>query len=339
MSDIIITGGLGYIGSSLLHQIDIESFDNVIIIDLDLFNTFEQILKKINKNKISKLIFKKNNFANIEVIDQIFNKYKVDTVIHLGGLVGDPACAIDLTLTNKINKIATENLIAVSAKNKVRKFIFASTCSVYGVNEKICNERTEPNPISEYARSKLKGEMALSSFQDKFEEVIILRFSTLYGVSERIRFDLVTNLFYAKARWENTITLFGGWQWRPFLNVKDAAYSLCCALKQNGVGLKIYNVGLETGNSTLLELANLTIRNFKNCKIVDIGSGDDARNYKVNFNKFNDKFNSPLKFDLETGVDALFNDLKNFNANWLETKYSNYLTTKKNVDLLLEKND
>ena len=334
MGDIIITGGLGYIGSSLLDQIDVDSYDNIIVIDLNLFNTYEKILKKVNKNKKTKLIIKKNNFADFKVINHIFKNYKVETVIHLGGLVGDPACAYDLSLTEKVNSTATDNLVDLSVKNQVRKFIFASTCSVYGMNEQVCDENTQPNPISEYARSKIKGELKLTSLKDKFEEVIILRFSTLYGVSERIRFDLVANLFYAKARWENVITLFGGWQWRPFLNVKDAAYSICCALNKKSIGLHIYNVGLEDGNSTLVNLANLTAKNFKNCKIIDTGSGDDARNYKVEFEKFNEEFNYPLRFDLKSGIDDLFYSLKDFNGNWSEPQYSNLLTIKKYSDFI-----
>ena len=337
MQSLLITGGLGYIGSSLLNQLNIEDYDNIVIIDLDLFKTEKKILKSINKNKDrGKIVIKKINFTNIIALDKIFSYYKINIVAHLGGLVGDPACSYNISLTNKINTIATNKIIDLSIKHKVAKFIFASSCSVYGINENICNEKTEPKPISEYAVSKLNGEKKLHSVKDKFEQITIYRFSTLYGVSERVRFDLVGNLFYAKAKWENVISLFGGWQWRPFINVKDAGLSLSAVLSKNKTGLNIYNVGIEKGNSTLENLANLTKLNFPKCKIIDVGSKDDARNYKVNFDKFNNEFGDILNFNLEDGINDLFNELENFEDNWQDLKYSNLLTTIKYSKLLMK---
>lgn len=337
MKNLLITGGLGYIGSAFLYQLNIEDYDNIVIIDLDLFKTENKIQQVINKNKNGrKVVIKKINFTNITALDRIFSYYKVNIVVHLGGLVGDPACSYNISLTNKINVIATNQIIDLSIKHKVAKFIFASSCSVYGINESICTEKTEPKPISEYAVSKLSGEKKLYSVKDKFEQITIYRFSTLYGVSERVRFDLVANLFYAKAKWENVISLFGGWQWRPFINVKDAGVALSAALSKNKTGLNIYNVGIEKGNSTLENLANLTKLNFPKCKIIDIGSKDDARNYKVNFDKFNNEFGDILNFDLENGINDLFHELKNFQDNWQDLKYSNLLTTIKYSKLLIK---
>ena len=147
---------------------------------------------------------------------------------------------------------------------------------------------------------------------------------------------MVGNLFYAKAKWENVISLFGGWQWRPFINVKDAGVALSAILNKNKTGLNIYNVGIEKGNSTLENLANLTKSNFPKCKIIDIGSKDDARNYKVNFDKFTNEFGDILNFDLEEGINDLFNELKNFEDNWQDVKYSNLLTTIKYSKILMK---
>ncbi len=336
MNNILITGGLGYIGSSLIKQLNFKIVNKIVIVDLDLFHTKEQINSFIKKNNIeSKVIIKKINFANIIVLDEIFKLYKIDMVIHLGGLVGDPACAFNIELTKKINTDATNKLVDLSVKHRVAKFIYASTCSVYGINEQLCSEHTEPKPISEYARSKLEGEIKLHSVKDKFDEIIILRFSTLYGVSQRIRFDLVGNLFYAKAKWEKSISVFGGWQWRPFINVKDAGLVLSILLNMNIPGINTYNVGLDTGNSTLENLATLIKSRFKDCEIVDTGAKEDARNYKVNFDKFHNKFGNILKFDLNNGVEDLCNDLDNFENNWKSTLYSNLLTTKNNFKILM----
>ena len=337
MKNLLITGGLGYIGTSLVKQLNIAKFNKVIIVDLNLFETEDNLLQSITDENIrKKIVIKKINFINSNLIENIFISYKIDVVIHLGGLVGDPACAFNIELTKQINTIGTDKIVDLSIKYGVNKFIFASSCSVYGINEKICTEKTEPKPISEYAISKLNGENKLYSVKDKFDEIIIYRFSTLYGVSERIRFDLVANLFYAKAKWENSIALFGGWQWRPFINVKDAGLALVSAIEKKINGYNIYNVGLESGNSTLENLAYLTKINFPECKIIDTGSRDDARNYKVKFEKFNNDFGDILNFDLETGINDLFNELKFFDKKWNGAKYSNLITTKKHSNILLD---
>lgn len=335
MKNLLITGGLGYIGSSLIKQLNLNDYDKVVIIDLDLFDTGKKIKEFINQNNIeNKIIIKKINFTNTKALDQIFLSYKINIVVHLGGLVGDPACAFDIKLTEKINTTATYDIVDLAVKHNVYKFLFASSCSVYGINEEVCDENTNPKPISEYAISKLNGEKKLYSVKDKLEEIIIFRFSTIYGVSDRIRFDLVGNLFYAKAKWENNISLFGGWQWRPFINVKDAALALSVAITKNIKGFNIYNVGLEKGNSTLKNLANITCSNFPECKIVDIGSKKDARNYRVNFDKFVNEFGEILDLDLESGINNLYNELKSFKDNWEAIKYSNLLTTKKYAETL-----
>lgn len=339
MSNLLVTGGLGYIGSQLVKDLNFSKYKKIIIVDLNLFDTKESLLNLINKSDKDKIYFSELNFSNISALEELFQKFEIDIVVHLGGLVGDPACAYNLKLTQKINVEATENIIDISIKYGVKKFIFASSCSVYGINEDVCSELTEPKPISEYAVSKLQGENKLKLLKNKFEEIIIFRFSTLYGVSERIRFDLVANLFYANARWSNKITLFGGWQWRPFLHVKDASIALCHGLEKNIKGFNIFNIGLESGNSTIENLAKLTTTNFSSCEIIDVGSGDDARNYKVNFDKFYSNFGNILKYDLEKGVRDLSEDLKLFEGKWSDVKYSNYLTTKKYAKYLLDNND
>jgi nucleoside-diphosphate-sugar epimerase len=337
MKNLLITGGLGYIGSSFIKQLNFENYSKIIIVDLDLFETSKELLQSITyENNKKKLVIKKINYLNLLSLENIFQTYNINVVIHLGGLVGDPACAFNLNLTKQINTIGTNKIVDLSIKYGVSKFVFASSCSVYGINDQICLETTEPKPISEYAISKINGENKLHSVKDKFDEIIIFRFSTLYGVSDRIRFDLVANLFYAKAKWENCITLYGGWQWRPFINVKDAGLAIVSVLDKKINGLNIYNVGLESGNSTLENLANLTKSNFPDCKLLDTGSREDARNYKVNFKKFNSDFGDILNFDLEKGINDLFNELKFFDGKWDDVKYSNLLTTKKYTNVLLD---
>src|SRR5262249_37816920 len=140
----------------------------------------------------------------------------VGSVIHLGGLVGDPACATDPALAIDINVTGTKLIGEIAKARGVRRFIFASSCSVYGACDEIVNEESRFNPQSLYARTKVAAEAALSALNGPEFAVTCLRFATIYGISGRPRFDLVVNLLCAKAIRDGVITIFGPDQWRPF---------------------------------------------------------------------------------------------------------------------------
>ena len=221
---ILVIGGAGYIGSALLPQL-LEKGYHVRLLDLLLYGT-EPIEKYLEHPNLEIMQ------ADFRQIDKVVEAMReVDAVIHLGGIVGDPACALDEELTTEINLMATRMIAEVAKGSGVRHFVFASTCSVYGASEQKLDERSELNPVSLYARSKIASEKVLLKMADDHFAPVILRFGTIYGLSGRTRFDLVINLLTAKAIMEDEITIYGGDQWRPFLHVADAAQAVLMVLE------------------------------------------------------------------------------------------------------------
>ena len=150
----------------------------------------------------------REDFRHIEALTRAVSG--VGSVIHLGGLVGDPACAVDTDLTVDVNVTATKVIGEIAKARGVRRFIFASSCSVYGACDEVVNEEAHFNPQSLYARSKVASEAVLKRLNDRDFAVTCLRFSTIYGISGRTRFDLVVNLLCAKAVRDGAITVYGG---------------------------------------------------------------------------------------------------------------------------------
>ena len=114
MSNLLVTGGLGYIGSQLIKDLNFSKYEKIIIVDLNLFGTKERLFNLIKKSDEKKIFFFELNFSNISALEKLFQQFEVDTVVHLGGLVGDPACAYNLKLTQKINVKATEDIVDIS---------------------------------------------------------------------------------------------------------------------------------------------------------------------------------------------------------------------------------
>ena len=154
MKTILITGGSGYLFTVLVNKLIKKNYK---IINLDSMFYFSSL----NNQKIHKKII---NFIGVTedkyILDEIFSNYKIHTVIHLSGVSNDPTALLDPALTEKSNVFATKLLVKIAKKNKVKKFLFASSCSVYGfTGEKIVvNEKSKLNPLSEYSKSKVKGE-------------------------------------------------------------------------------------------------------------------------------------------------------------------------------------
>ena len=210
----------------------------------------------------------------------------VDHLVHLGGIVGDPACAIDEELTIDVNLAATRLIGEVAKGNGIKHFVFASTCSVYGASEEALTESSALNPLSLYARSKVASERLLLEMADDRFTPIIVRFGTIYGLSGRTRFDLVVNLLAAKAVFDGCITVFGGDQWRPFLHVDDAALAVAQLLGlPPGRGAEIYNVGSNAENYTIARVGEIVKKIVPEAELVMQAADQDRRNYKVNFSK------------------------------------------------------
>ncbi len=316
---VLVIGGAGYIGSALLPKL-LEAGYHVRLLDMLWYSTTPiQSIEHYPHLDIRQ--------ADFRQVDQVVEAMQdVDAVIHLGAIVGDPACALDEELTLEINLMATRMIAEVAKGCGVRRFIFASTCSVYGASEDLLDERSALNPVSLYARSKIASERVLQSMAGVNFSPVILRFGTIYGLSGRTRFDLVINLLTAKALMDGEITIFGGDQWRPFLHVDDAALAILKSLQVSlmTVHNQIFNVGSDEQNYTIEQVGKIIKRLIPAASVINMGTDTDQRNYRVNFTKIRQLLHFAPQWSVEQGVEQVVHAIQSGDVvDYHDAQYSN----------------
>jgi nucleoside-diphosphate-sugar epimerase len=317
--NILLVGGAGYIGSALLPML-LEKGHRVRLLDLFLYGS-EAIQDFLYHPRLEIMR------ADFRQVDKVVEATKdMDAVIHLGAIVGDPACALDEDLTIEVNLMATRMIAEVAKGSGVSRFIFASTCSVYGACDEVLDEHSELNPVSLYARSKIASERVLLSLSDSNFAPTVLRFGTIYGLSGRTRFDLVINLLTAKALVEGQITIRGGDQWRPFVHVHDAALAVFKTLEAPFPLVKheTFNVGSNEQNYTIYQIGKIINQFVPAAQIVDQGPDTDRRNYRVNFNKIRDILGFAPAWVVGEGVGQVIEAIKSGKIkDYRDPRYSN----------------
>lgn len=293
----LVIGGAGYIGSSLLPMLLDRGYE-VRVLDLLIYGK-DPISQWLDDPRLEVIQ------ADFRQIDRVVSAMQdVDAVIHLGAIVGDPACALDEGLTTEINLMATRVIAEIAKGYGVRYFIFASTCSVYGASDQILDENAPVKPISLYARSKAASEKVLLKMADAQFAPVILRFSTVYGLSGRYRFDLVVNLLTAKALIDGEITIFGGNQWRSFVHVQDAARSIMSVLAADpdDVRGQVFNVGSDEQNYTISTIGEMIHDFVPSAVIVNKGNEVDPNDYRVGFRKIRTTLGFKPEWTVEKGI-------------------------------------
>ncbi len=310
MKNILITGGGGYIGTNLTKKLLNEGY-NVTVIDTFWFGNYLQKHKnlKILKKDIRSLVKK--------------DLMKIDCIMHLASIANDPAAELDARLTWEVNVLATYKLINLAVKQKVKKFIFASSGSVYGIKkEKKVTENLSLEPLSEYNKSKMIGERVLLSFK-KYIDLTILRPATVCGYSPSMRLDVAINALTFGALEKNLITVYGGNQIRPNLTMDDMVNSYIFFLKRK---LKkdrildeiIFNLGFE--NLSIISMAKRIQKTLKLKSKILIKTSNDPRSYRQNSERI-------LKagfFPLKKIEDAILEIEKNFKNKVISKKKNFY---------------
>lgn len=299
---VLVTGGAGYVGSVLIRRLIDEGY-SVRVIDKLIFG--EGSIKDIRK-KIDLVIGDIRNISPKVLRD-------VWAIIHLAGFSTDPTSQYDPRLTDIINHIATENLAKMARLFGIKRFVYASTCSVYftlntPLDPPAYKETDHVNPISSYSFTKRCSEQVLWAMTNKDFQPTILRKGTLYGYSPRMRYDLVFNSFAKDAYFKKILTVdAAGEIWRPMIDIADMVevYVKCLKLPLSKIGGKIFNVADKNWKIGDLarEIKNI-IKEKKNIKIdLDIKPFGVSRNYKVDNTQFKGIFNfEPSR----TFADALF---------------------------------
>lgn len=327
---VLVIGGAGYIGSALLGKL-LKNGYQVRLLDLFLFG--EKPIQEHLSNPNLKIY--RGDFRQIDRLVEAIRG--VGAVIHLGGIVGDPACALDEELTIQVNLTATRTIAEIAKGFNVNRFIFVSSCSVYGESDFILNENSQLNPVSLYAKSKIASELVLKNLANASFAPTILRFSTIYGLSGRTRFDLVVNLMTAHAVTEKRIRVFGGDQWRPFLHVDDAAESVFMALRapKELVANEIFNVGDNNANMTLQQAAEKIQSMVPGSQLFISEPDGDRRNYRVDFSKINNTIKFKTNFDLEYGIQQVIDAIQSgVVSDYRDPKYSNFMFLKNSPQAL-----
>lgn len=285
MKNILITGGGGYIGTNLVHSLLNENY-KIKVIDTFWFGNY---LKK-NKN----LQILKKDIRNLSKQDM----GNPDCIIHLASIANDPAAELDPGLTWNVNVLATYNLINLAVKKGVKKFIFASSGSVYGVKkEKKVTEELNLEPLSEYNKSKMIGERILLSYK-KDIDLTILRPATVCGYSPSMRLDVAVNALTFTALNKGKIKVYGGKQIRPNLNIHDMVDVYKFFLKKKFIKDKhindtIFNVGFE--NLSILNIAKRINKSLKLKSKIFVEPSNDPRSYRQNSDKIISKGFKPKK--------------------------------------------
>ena len=315
----LVIGGLGYIGSGVVLDL-LRNNEKVSVLDCCMFGN--EVLDKFYA--FPNFTFTKGYASDIILLGKLLRENS--KVVHLAGLVGDPACAFSEKDTRYFN-IKTTNIIKeLCFEYQIQRLIFASSCSVYGKTDKLCLEESPTNPVSLYAQTKLDSERELL---DSKIDTKILRFSTIFGAAERLRFDLVVNLFIAQAFYEKQITVFGGDQERPFLHVKDASKSIMNFLNYKITKTQdIYNIGCDNLNGTINQVAKLIEKNIPGSTISLSSENVDARNYAVSFQKYNNLFPNQKFVTIQEAIKEFINIFEKKEVKFRKDIYSNLLMTK-----------
>ena len=336
MKKIIVTGHNGYLGT-LLVKLLIEKGYEVIGIDTNYYN------------EDCNLYPYKNNIREIQKdIRRISEEDLKDgyALCHLAALSNDPVGELDPDLTYEINYRASVRLAKLAKKMSLKKFIYSSSCSLYGIaGEEALTEEAEFNPITAYAKSKVLCEKDILPLNDKDFCVTILRNSTAYGISPKLRLDLVVNNLIGWALTTGQIKILSdGTPWRPLVHAEDIARAFIAVIEaqEDVVNGEAFNVGKNSENYQIKDIAAMIKEILPDCKIDITGEyGSDSRSYKVNFDKIEEILpHFKPQWNLKKGIEQIIEYYKKYNMSsdkfnerfFVRLKQINYLIKNKLID-------
>ncbi len=296
---VLVVGGAGYLGAHIVPQL-LERGYRARVLDLFMFG--EEPLAAVKNHPRCELM--RGDVRDITATVRAMQR--CDAVIDLAAIVGDPACEENKPLATEINRAATRMLLDIARGYGAKRFLFASTCSVYGASDLLVDERSAIAPLSTYAHTKLDSEAILLEAAGLDFHPTVFRLGTLFGLSPRMRFDLVVNLLVMRAITERRIAIFNGCQWRPFMHVRDAARAFvdCLGAKPESVSGELFNLGDDRLNHQLSEIGE-TLERIVPGVAVEHVNNSDARNYRVSFEKIRTRLGFSCRTTLEEGMQEI----------------------------------
>jgi len=307
---VLVTGGAGYLGSIVVRHLlsrghkvrvlDCLRYGGASLLGLYCEDGFE---------------FVYGDVRSVETVEKALKG--IEAVVHLAAIVGDPACARQPALAREVNQDASLQLFELSRRQKLKRFIFASTCSNYGKMadpSQYVTEDSELRPVSLYAETKVTVEKALLAEPARdTPAVTILRFATLFGLSPRMRFDLTVNEFTMELLVRRKLVVYGEHFWRPYVHVRDAARAIAMVLdaSEEKVRAQVFNVGDTSQNYQKHQLVKLICSQIGgDVEIKHVYKEEDPRNYKVSFEKIKRELKFHITRTVEDGVREIIDAIR-----------------------------
>lgn len=299
LKNVLITGGAGYVGSALVPSL-LDKGYKVTVYDLYLYG---DVFKDIENNP--NLVQIKRDIRDKEKM--IGATKNTDALIHLACISNDPSYELNPDLGKSINLDAFYNVVEAAEINNVKRFIYASTSSVYGVKkEKNVRETAKCEPLTDYSKFKLECENILLNRKQKGMDRVVLRPATVCGYARRLRLDLVVNILTIHALVNKKIKIFGGKQLRPNINMKDRVrvYETLLTAPSEKIDGEIFNAGYQ--NLAVDKIAKLIKEVIGDDEIIiEHIPTDDIRSYHINSDKIKDVLGFKPKYTIEDGVLSL----------------------------------
>lgn len=322
----MLIGGEGYIGNVVTESLLQVGYE-IVSYDMLLYRNKHCVLNKINNSKFD---FIYGDILDKELLSKSLNK--VDAVVLLAGLVGDPITKKYPNESAKINDDGVKTVIDKCVEKNIKKLIFISTCSNYGLikDNELADEEFELSPLSLYAKSKVKAEKYILSLKGKVDiNPTILRFATAFGLSPRMRFDLTISEFTRSLAMGNDLLVYDAETWRPYCHVKDFARLIKIVLEapSEKISFEVFNAGGDNNNATKKMIVDLILNKIPNGKVNYQEHGADPRNYRVNFNKVKSILGFEPKFNIDHGIDELLKAINDHQFDDVEKNkffYGNY---------------
>lgn len=304
---VLVTGGAGYIGSILSRAL-LERGHDVTCLDRLFFgiDSIKEIASRITLVKGDVRWFEPNVLRD------------VDAVLDLASLSNDPSGELDPEKTLQINYKGRARVAALAKKQRVKKYVLASTCSVYGFQEGTLTEESGVNPLTTYARANVLAEKEVLALADESFSVTALRQATVYGFSPRMRFDLAVNGMVLGFFRNGKIPIMrDGEQWRPFVHVKDTSEAFIRVLESDSelVNSQVFNVGSDEQNVQVFNLAKLVAESVDLPFNYEWYGSPDKRSYRVSFEKIRRTLGYKPVYTPKEGSKEVFEALKNGSLN------------------------
>ena len=283
--DVLVTGGLGYIGSALLPiLVDTDEINRIVVLDSLASGSPSNLLEtRLN----GELDFRRGDVREYGDVENAMGG--VDSVLHLAAITGATSTHDRREETMAVNREGTRNVCTAARKLGVETVVFASSCNNYGrAAATEIDEGTEPDPLNPYAEAKVAGEEILSAFAAETDaNATALRMSTNYGYAPGVRFNLVVNHFVFRALTGRPLTVYGdGSNWRPFIHVRDAARAFAHAICQpESWPQQVYNVGSADGNYRISEIAEIVSEEVAPVDITYLEDEHPGPSYHVDFGR------------------------------------------------------